>query len=68
MTGAYDGVVRLWDLRSARTALAALRCWDGQKDAGGRKVLCVDWTRGTVGVGGEGGVEVWKLGEGERAP
>ena len=31
-----------------------------------KKVLSVDWARGLVGVGGEGGVEVWKVGEGDR--
>ncbi|KAH9924967.1 WD40 repeat-like protein [Epithele typhae] len=66
VTGAYDGVVRLWDLRSTKSAVAAFRAWDGQKDAGARKVLSVDWAKGLVGVGGEGGVEVWKVGEGER--
>ena len=65
MTGAYDGVVRLWDLRSTKSAVAAFSAWEGKKDAG-RKVLSVDWARGLVGVGGEGGVEVWKVGEGER--
>ena len=38
------------------------------KDEGPKKVLSVDWARGMVGVGGEGGVEVWKVGEGERVP
>ena len=63
MTGAYDGVVRLWDLRSTKSAVAAFRAWEG---ATPKKVLSVDWARGLVGVGGEGGVEVWKVGEGDR--
>ncbi|KAL1948185.1 hypothetical protein VTO73DRAFT_12260 [Trametes versicolor] len=62
VTGAYDGVVRLWDLRSTKGAVASFKAWDGAK-----KVLSVDWARGLVGVGGEGGVEVWKVGDGERA-
>ncbi|KAI0672060.1 WD40 repeat-like protein [Trametes maxima] len=62
-TGAYDGVVRVWDLRSTKGAVASFRAWEGK---GGGKVLSVDWARGLVGVGGEGGVEVWKVGEGER--
>lgn len=58
VTGAYDGVVRIWDLRSTKGAMATFKAWDG-----GKKVLSVDWKRGVVGVGGEGGLEVWKVGE-----
>ncbi|KDR81881.1 hypothetical protein GALMADRAFT_240151 [Galerina marginata CBS 339.88] len=58
VTGAYDGVVRVWDLRSVKGAMASFKAWDG-----GKKVLSVDWRRGVVGVGGEGGLEVWKVGE-----
>lgn len=46
VTGAYDGVVRLWDLRSVKSALASFKAWEG-----------------IVGVGGEGELEVWKVGE-----
>ncbi|TFK87208.1 ribosome biogenesis protein YTM1 [Polyporus arcularius HHB13444] len=66
VTGAYDGVVRLWDLRSTRAAVAAFRAWESNAGTGPKKVLSVDWARGLVGVGGEGGVEVWKVGEGDR--
>ena len=59
VSGAYDGVVRLWDLRSVKGAVASFKAWDGVK-----KVLSVDWKRGVVGVGGEGGLEVWRIGEG----
>ncbi|KAF8073460.1 ribosome biogenesis protein YTM1 [Lyophyllum atratum] len=61
VSGAYDGVVRLWDLRSMKGALASFRAWEGSG-----KVLSVDWERGMVGVGGEGGFGVWKVGEGVR--
>jgi ribosome biogenesis protein len=61
VSGAYDGVVRLWDLRSVKSAMASFKAWDGAK-----KVLSVDWRRGVVGVGGEGGLEVWKVGEGRE--
>ncbi|KAI0754269.1 WD40-repeat-containing domain protein [Daedaleopsis nitida] len=64
ITGAYDGVARLWDLRSTKAAVAAFRAWEGRE--GGKKILSVDWARGLVGIGGEGGVEVWKAGEGDR--
>ena len=58
VTGAYDGIVRVWDLRSMKGAMAAFKVWDEMK-----KVLSVDWRYGLVGVGGEGGLEVWKVGE-----
>lgn len=59
-SGAYDGVVRVWDGRSARAPVASFRA-----DAGGRKkVLGLDWCAGVIAVGGEGGLEVWKVGEG----
>lgn len=58
VTGAYDGVVRVWDLRSVKGAMASFKLWDGMK-----KVLSVDWRNGLVGIGGEGGLEVWKVGE-----
>ncbi|KAF9531251.1 WD40-repeat-containing domain protein [Crepidotus variabilis] len=58
VTGAYDGLVRVWDLRSTKGPVATFKAWDGVK-----KVLSVDWKRGLVGVGGEGGVEVWRVGE-----
>ncbi|KAI0365393.1 WD40 repeat-like protein [Pilatotrama ljubarskyi] len=66
VTGAYDGVVRLWDLRSTKGAVASFKAWQGRPSDAGRKILSVDWARGVVGVGGEGGVEVWKVGEGSR--
>ena len=58
VTGAYDGIVRVWDVRSTKGAVATFRAWEGRQ-----KVLSVDWRRGIVGVGGEGGLEVWKVGE-----
>jgi hypothetical protein len=39
-------------------AMATFKVWDGVK-----KVLSVDWRNGLVGIGGEGGLEVWKVGE-----
>jgi len=62
VTGAYDGVVRVWDLRSTKGAVASFRAWDGGK------VLSVDWDvsadggKGVVAVGGEEGMEVWRVG------
>ena len=67
-SGAHDGVVRVWDLRSAGRTIAALRAWAGGADKasagqGGGKVLGLDWHRGLLGVGGEGGVELWRIGD-----
>ena len=65
VTGAYDGVVRLWDLRSEKSPVTSFKVWEGH--ASGRKVLSVDWAAGMVGIGGEGGVEIWRVGEGDRS-
>lgn len=58
VSGAYDGVVRLWDLRSTAREMASFKVWEGKE---GRKVLGVDWAGGVVGIAGEGGVEVWRM-------
>ena len=63
ISGAYDGVTRLWDLRSTKAAMASFKAWDGQK-----KILAVDWKQGIVGIGGEGGLEIWKAAEDMRSP
>ncbi|KAI0045938.1 ribosome biogenesis protein YTM1 [Auriscalpium vulgare] len=57
VSGAYDGGVRLWDLRSPSREIARMQV----KDA--KKVLGVDWAAGVVGIAGEGGVELWRVGE-----
>ena len=63
MTGAYDGIVRLWDLRSTKSAVTSFKVWDGGlAGGGGRKVLTVDWSGGVAVIGGEGGVDVWRIG------
>lgn len=62
LTGAYDGIARLWDLRSLKSAIASVKAWDGTP----KKILSVDWAGEVVGVGGEGGVEVWRVGQGDR--
>ncbi|KIY61422.1 WD40 repeat-like protein [Cylindrobasidium torrendii FP15055 ss-10] len=58
VTGAYDGMVRMWDIRSTKTAMSTFKPWDGRK-----KILSLDWQRGLVCIGGEGGVEIWKAAE-----
>jgi len=63
LSGSYDGIVRVWDLRSAKAAVAVF------KTEKGGKVLSVDWGDGVCALGGEDGVEVWKVGEsGEPTP
>lgn len=64
MTGAYDGVVRLWDLRSTKGAVTSFKVWEAK---GGGKVLSLDWGNGVAVIGGEGGVEVWKANQGDRS-
>ncbi|KAF7976945.1 hypothetical protein HWV62_5373, partial [Athelia sp. TMB] len=66
VSGAYDGVVRLWDVRSVKGAVASFRTGGGEGGKGG-KVLSVDWQGGVVAVGGEGGLEVWRVGEGDAS-
>lgn len=62
LTGAYDGIARLWDLRSLKSAVTSVHAWDGSA----KKILSVDWVGEVIGVGGEGGVEVWRIGQGDR--
>jgi len=57
-SGSYDGVVRIWDVRSAAREVASARVWDGQK------VLALSWAGEVMAVAGEGGVEVWRAGGG----
>ena len=72
----YDGVVRVWDLRSVRAAnvgadvngalsvaVASFRVPEKEGKGGARKVLALDWVKGLVGVGGEAGLDVWKVPE-----
>lgn len=62
LTGAYDGIARLWDLRSLKNAIASIKAWEGAP----KKILSVDWVGEVIGIGGEGGVEVWRAGQGDR--
>jgi ribosome biogenesis protein len=62
ISGAYDGVARLWDLRSMKAAVVSFKAWDGQK-----KILSLDWKRGLVGIGGEGGLELWRAAENQTS-
>jgi ribosome biogenesis protein YTM1 len=54
-TGAFDGVVRVWDVRSPKAAVASFKAQEA------KKVLALDWHSGLIAVGGEGGLDVWKF-------
>ena len=45
-----------------KSPVASFKVWEGKK-----KVLGVDWNGGIVGIAGEGGVEVWRMNEGDRS-
>jgi ribosome biogenesis protein YTM1 len=51
--------VRVWDLRGAKAPVATFRAAEG-----GKKVLALGWERGMIVAGGEAGLEVWKVGDG----
>lgn len=63
-SGSYDSTVRIWDARSPKQALFVmpLPAKDGETEAGGEKVLAVDWDGERLVAGGEGArVVVWKV-------
>ncbi|KAL0946169.1 hypothetical protein HGRIS_012431 [Hohenbuehelia grisea] len=62
VSGAYDGVARIWDIRSMKSAVASFKAWEGKGAADSKKILGVDWANGVVGIGGELGFEVWRVG------
>ncbi|KAG2124889.1 hypothetical protein DEU56DRAFT_826463 [Suillus clintonianus] len=55
VTGGYDGVALLWNPRGTKGAVTGFRAWDEVK------VLAVDWVEDVVGIGGKGGMEVWRM-------
>lgn len=71
--GSYDGVVRLWDIRSAKAPINAFKTVgkkaagnepdQSEKSGGPQKILSVDWTSGLLAVGGEGGIDMWRVSE-----
>lgn len=64
-SGAYDGVVRIWDVRSVKTPISSFRVGQGVEPAkrGDAKVLGLDWTKGVLAVGGEAGLDIWRVPE-----
>ena len=69
VTGAYDGIVRVWDLRSTKSAVASFDAFGTGRDKDSKKILDVDWNaeRGVVGVGGEAEFVVWSFKEDARS-
>ncbi|KDQ15284.1 hypothetical protein BOTBODRAFT_31942 [Botryobasidium botryosum FD-172 SS1] len=60
ISGAQDGIVRMWDVRSTKAAVANFKREDEAGNKAGR-VLAVDWAKDElVGIAGEKGVDVWK--------
>ncbi|KAG8720800.1 ribosome biogenesis protein ytm1 [Ceratobasidium sp. 394] len=70
LTGSYDGVLRVWDIRSPRTALSkflhTVQGRDGQVRQG--KVLGIDWAHGIAACAGEVGFSLWQAGVGGEEP
>jgi ribosome biogenesis protein YTM1 len=68
LTGAYDGALRVWDIRSPRTALE--RFDHVVKGKGGTtrrgKILGVDWAHGLAACAGEVGFGLWHAGIGGK--
>ena len=64
-SGSFDGVVRIWDVRSVKGAMASFRAGAGKgKEArGDGKILGLDWTKGVLAVAGEAGLDIWKVPE-----
>lgn len=67
-SGAFDGIVRIWDVRSVKSAMASFRVGTDKEQRGDGKVLGLDWVKGVLAVGGEAGLDIWRvLEEGARS-
>ena len=68
-TGAYDGVVRIWDLRSTKSAITAFEVTGQSRESRKnvqpvdrkKKIMSVDWGYEIIGVAGESGFEIWRI-------
>ncbi|KAG8686288.1 ribosome biogenesis protein ytm1, partial [Ceratobasidium sp. 395] len=70
LTGAYDGALRVWDIRSPRMPLAKFEhVVQGQDDKVRRgKILGVDWAHGLAACAGEVGFGLWQAGVSGEEP
>ncbi|CAE6435988.1 unnamed protein product [Rhizoctonia solani] len=66
LTGAHDGALRIWDIRSPQTALAKFEHTVTDKAGSSRrgKILGVDWAHGLAACAGEVGFGIWNAGVG----
>ncbi|KAF8685109.1 Ribosome biogenesis protein YTM1 [Rhizoctonia solani] len=66
LTGAHDGALRVWDIRSPRTSLAKFEHIVKDKSGSNRrgKILGVDWAHGLATCAGEVGFGIWNAGVG----
>jgi ribosome biogenesis protein len=64
-SGAYDGFVRLWDLRSAKSPVNAFQV-AAKKGKDGRQIMSIDWVTGMLAVGGEAGIDIWRVSENDE--
>lgn len=63
-SGAYDGIIRLWDLRSTKAPVNAFEIVGKKGTApSGKKILSVSWANGILVAGGEAGVDLWRVTE-----
>ncbi|KAH8915773.1 WD40 repeat-like protein [Atractiella rhizophila] len=63
LSASYDGKLRVWDLRSSKQSLYTVGT-GGKGQAGGKKLLCADWSRdgSMIAAGGEEGVvRSWEI-------
>ncbi|KAJ1301329.1 hypothetical protein OPQ81_003730 [Rhizoctonia solani] len=68
LTGAHDGALRIWDIRSPGTALARFEHLVKDKSDSIRrgKILGVDWAHGLATCAGEVGFGIWNAGVGDQ--
>ena len=64
-SGAYDGFVRMWDLRSIKSPVNSFEV-TAKKGRDGKKIMSIDWVTGLLAIGGEAAVDLWKVSENDE--